>query len=230
VLCQARAMDDFYGELGHDYEWLFPDETVGRLGKFGATSPGSQALLEAAVKTLGPGAPVLDCACGIGADAMALARKGLLVTATDGSHAMVAEARRRSAEYGMAMTVTWSQWQDLPNRVPGPFELVLCLGNSLVHTETRTNRVAALEGMRKVLSPGGTLIVDSRNWELMYSSRPGRWLSDEECAATPFTSGRFPMISRRLAPRRSCSSSKTLTAGLVIAGTSSTSFLSITTS
>jgi SAM-dependent methyltransferase len=165
-------MDDFYGDLGYDYEWLFPDETVGRLGRLGATSPGSQALLEAAVKTLSPGDPVLDCACGIGADAMALARQGLVVTATDGSQAMVAETRRRSEQYGIAMTVSWSQWQDLPNGVPGPYELVLCLGNSLVHTETRTNRVAALEGMRKVLSPTGTLIVDSRNWELLYSSRP----------------------------------------------------------
>jgi SAM-dependent methyltransferase len=165
-------MDDFYGDLGHDYEWLFPAETVGRAGRFGATSPGSQALLEAVVKTLRPGNPVLDCACGIGADAMALARRGLVVTASDGSQAMVAETRRRSEQYGIAMTVTQSRWQDLPNRVAGPFELVLCLGNSLVHTETRTNRLAALEGMRKVLSPTGTLIVDSRNWELLYESRP----------------------------------------------------------
>jgi SAM-dependent methyltransferase len=165
-------MDDFYGDLGHDYEWLFPDETVGTAGRLGATSPRSQALLEAVVKTLGPGTPVLDCACGIGADAMALTRRGLVVTASDGSPAMVAETRRRSEQYGIAMTVTQSRWQDLPNRVAGPFELVLCLGNSLVHTETRTNRVAALEGMRKVLSPTGTLIVDSRNWELLYESRP----------------------------------------------------------
>jgi glycine/sarcosine N-methyltransferase len=165
-------MDDFYGDLAHDYEWLFPDETVGRLGELGATSPGSQALLEAAVKTIGPGNPVLDCACGIGSDAMALARKGLVVTATDGSQAMVAETRRRSERYGIAMRVSQAQWQDLPNRVPGPFELVLCLGNSIVHTKTRTNRIAALEDMRKVLSPTGTLIVDSRNWELLYKSRP----------------------------------------------------------
>jgi SAM-dependent methyltransferase len=165
-------MDDFYGDLGHDYEWLFPDETVGRQGAFGATSPGSQALLDAAVKTLRPGDPVLDCACGIGSDAMALARKGLVVTATDGSEAMVAETRRRSEQYGIALIVSRSRWQDLPKRVPGPFELVLCLGNSLVHTETKTNRIAALEGMRKVLSPTGTLIVDSRNWELLYRSQP----------------------------------------------------------
>jgi glycine/sarcosine N-methyltransferase len=165
-------MDDFYGDLAHDYEWLFPEETVGRQGGLGRTSPGSQALLEAAVKTLSPGDPVLDCACGIGSDAMALARKGLVVTASDGSQAMVAETRRRSERYGIAMTISQSQWQDLPNRVPGPFELVLCLGNSFVHTETSINRAAALDGMRKVLSPTGTLVVDSRNWELLYKSRP----------------------------------------------------------
>ncbi len=172
VLCQATGMDDFYGDLAHDYEWLFPDETVGRVGRFGATSPGSQALLEAVVTTLSPGNPVLDCACGIGSDAMALARAGLVVTATDGSQAMVDETRRRSERYGISMTVAQSKWQELPNRVSGPFELVLCLGNSLVHTETRTNRIAALEGMKKVLSPAGTLVVDSRNWELLYESRP----------------------------------------------------------
>jgi hypothetical protein len=32
--------------------------------------------------------------------------------------------------------------------------------------------VAALSGMRRVLSPTGTLIVDSRNWELLYRERP----------------------------------------------------------
>jgi SAM-dependent methyltransferase len=165
-------MNDFYGDLAHDYEWLFPDETVGRLGTFGATSPGSQDLLEAAVTTLRRGSPVLDSSCGIGADAMALTRRGLTVTASDGSESMVAETRRRSERYGVAMTVTQSLWQDLSDRVHGPFELVLCLGNSLVHTETRANRISALEGMRRVLSPTGTLIVDSRNWELLYKSRP----------------------------------------------------------
>jgi hypothetical protein len=37
-------MDDSYGDLAFDYEWLFPDETVGRQGRLGATSPGSQAV------------------------------------------------------------------------------------------------------------------------------------------------------------------------------------------
>lgn len=165
-------MDDYYGELAHDYEWLFSDETVDGLSSFGATSPGSQALLEAAISTLSPGAAVLDCACGIGSDAIKLARMGLAVTASDGSPAMAAEARRRSEQRGVTMPVFQSLWQDLPHRVPGPFDLVLCLGNSIVHTKTRPDRIAALQGIKKVLSPNGTFIVDSRNWELLHKSRP----------------------------------------------------------
>jgi glycine/sarcosine N-methyltransferase len=165
-------MDDYYGQLAQDYEWLFPDETVDGWSSFGATSPGSQALLEAAIRALPPGAAVLDCACGIGSDAITLARRGLAITASDGSPAMVAEARRRSEDRGVAMPVYQSLWQDLPDRVPGPFELVLCLGNSFVHTKTRSNRIAALQGIKQVLSPNGTLIIDSRNWELLHSSRP----------------------------------------------------------
>jgi hypothetical protein len=32
--------------------------------------------------------------------------------------------------------------------------------------------LSSLEGIKKVLSPGGILVVDSRNWELLYESRP----------------------------------------------------------
>jgi len=165
-------VDDFYTDLAHDYEWLFPDEAIGRGGTFGATSPGSKDLLEGILETLPPGARVLDCACGIGADAIALVRRGYNVTASDGSTNMVAEARRRSRQFGVEIDIRQSSWQDLPERVPGAFELILCLGNSIVHNGTRSNMIASLEGIKKVLSPGGVLVIDSRNWEYLYQSRP----------------------------------------------------------
>lgn len=168
----TMRVDDFYHELAHDYEWLFPDEAIGSHGTVGATSPGSQDLLEGILETLPPGARVLDCACGIGADAVALARRGYNVTASDGSASMVAEAQRRSRRFGAEINITHSSWQDLSERVPGTFELILCLGNSIVHTETKSNMLSALEGIKKVLSPGGVLVADSRNWELLYGSKP----------------------------------------------------------
>lgn len=165
-------MDDFYTDLAHDYEWLFPDEAIGSRGPVGATSPGSKDLLEGILEALPPGARVLDCSCGIGADAIALARRGYNVNASDGSTNMVAEARRRSRQFGFNIDIRQSSWQDLLGRVPGAFELILCLGNSIVHTGTKSNMIASLQGIKKVLSPGGVLVIDSRNWEHLYQSRP----------------------------------------------------------
>ena len=169
---QTMTVDDSYADLAHDYERLFPDEAIGGSGAVGATSPGSEDLLEGILETLPPGARVLDCACGIGADAMALARRGFNVSASDGSASMVAEARRRCTRSGGEMDITQSSWQDLPERVPGPFELVLCLGNSIVHTATKSKMISALEGIKGTLGPEGVLVVDSRNWEYLYESRP----------------------------------------------------------
>jgi 2-polyprenyl-3-methyl-5-hydroxy-6-metoxy-1,4-benzoquinol methylase len=165
-------VDDCYAGLAHDYERLFPDEAIGDSGTVGATSPGSEDLLEGILETLPPGARVLDSACGIGADAMALARRGFNVTASDGSAGMVAEARRRCMQSGVEMDITQSSWQDLPERIPGPFELILCLGNSLVHTAAKSKMISSLEGLKQALSPEGVLVIDSRNWEYLYESRP----------------------------------------------------------
>lgn len=165
-------MDDSYADLARDYEWLFPDEVIGGSGTVGATSPGSRDLLEGILETLPPGARVLDSACGIGADALALARRGFNVTASDGSASMVAEARRRCMQSGVEMNITQSSWQDLPERVPGAFELILCLGNSIVHTATKSRMISSLEGIKQVLGPEGVLVVDSRNWEYLYETRP----------------------------------------------------------
>lgn len=167
-----KEMGDYYVDLASDYQWLFPDDIIGNAGTFGATSPGNERLLEAALEALPSGAEILDCSCGIGADAMALARRGFAVTASDGSLSMVAQARRRSMRFGIDLTALQALWQDLPERIPGPFDLVLCLGNSIVHSASRPKLVENLRSMKQVLNPRGTVIVDTRNWELLYESRP----------------------------------------------------------
>jgi glycine/sarcosine N-methyltransferase len=165
-------VDDYYTDLAQDYEWLFPDDAIGSSAPVGATSPGSRDLLDGILRTLPPGARVLDSACGIGADAMALARDGFTVTASDASASMVEQARRRARQSGVEMEVTQSLWQDLPQRVAGPFDLILCLGNAIVHTATRPSMIASLAGMKQVLGPDGTVVIDSRNWERLHQTRP----------------------------------------------------------
>lgn len=169
--CQAIQVADFYTDLASDYHWLFSDDIVGSSPSLGATSPGSRALMADAINALPAGTSVLDCACGIGADAIALRNHGFTVTASDGSLSMATEARQRIAGHGADVNVVQSRWEELPEKVPGPFHLAICLGNSIVHTGTRSNMIRAFRGIRRVLLPGGILIVDSRNWELLYRSR-----------------------------------------------------------
>lgn len=165
-------MADFYTDLALDYHWLFPDDIVGDSPVFGATSPGNEVLLAEIISTLAPGASILDCSCGIGADAIALNNLGFRVTASDASESMIAATKSRAAKYAADINVVQSRWEELASRTGGPFDLVICLGNALVHSETEPHMVRALQAMRKVLHPGGKLVVDSRNWELLYKSKP----------------------------------------------------------
>jgi SAM-dependent methyltransferase len=165
-------VSDLYTDFAADYEWLFADDVVGSSPVPGATASAGRDLLNAALATLAPGAPVLDCACGIGTDALALAQRGFTVTATDGSSSMVARASQRLAASASQVTVLQSLWQDLPAKLTGRFDLAICLGNAMVHTGSTPAMVESLASIRDVLAPEGKLIVDSRNWELMYSSWP----------------------------------------------------------
>jgi SAM-dependent methyltransferase len=85
---------------------------------------------------------------------------------------MVARSSERLAASASQVAVLQSLWQDLPAKLTGRFDLAICLGNAIVHVGSTPAMVESLESIRDVLAPEGKLIVDSRNWELMYSSWP----------------------------------------------------------
>lgn len=129
----------------------------------GTRTPGVQAALAG----LGPGARVLDAACGVGIDAASLARRGFRVVAADASEAMVARARGR---LGAGIPVVCCRWEDLPTEVPGPFDAVLCTGSSLAHAPDAVARREALAAFAAVLAPGGALILDAQDWEVVHAA------------------------------------------------------------
>jgi 2-polyprenyl-3-methyl-5-hydroxy-6-metoxy-1,4-benzoquinol methylase len=144
-----------YDDLAAVYDWLVPEALL--------APRGSAAAVAAVTDALAPGARVLDCACGTGTLAVGLALAGFDVVATDASSAMVARTRRLAAEHEVALqaaTRTWEQggWE-------GPFDAVLCVGNSLAHAAGSAARRAALAAMAGVLAPRGVLAITSRDWE-----------------------------------------------------------------
>ena len=98
---------------------------------------------------------VLDAACGTGVDAAALARRGFTVWAADGSEAMAGRRLPGSGESGWRSRLA-QHWADLPAATGERFDVVLCVGNSLVHAAGRDAMVQALTGLRRMARPGDT--------------------------------------------------------------------------
>jgi SAM-dependent methyltransferase len=140
-----------YGTLASVYDWLVPDALLTPEGSAQAFAP----LLE-------PGSRVLDCAAGTGTLAVGLALSGFQVAASDASPEMIARTQALAEARGVQVRAQVRQWAELHG---GPYDAVLCVGNSLPHAQGRRGRRAALTAMARVLRPGGLLVVTSRNWE-----------------------------------------------------------------
>jgi SAM-dependent methyltransferase len=158
-------MADSYRTLASDYDWLWDDDGLTQGGAI--NRPATARLLRQARR---PGA-VLDAACGTGINAAALARQGLRVRATDGSAAMVHAAADRFRREQLHIAASRCLWADLPVSLGEQFDVVLCIGNSLVHAAGADAMVQALDGLRQVTRPGGHVVVDSRNWEKLHAGR-----------------------------------------------------------
>jgi SAM-dependent methyltransferase len=158
-------MADSYVTLAADYDWLFDDD--GLTGGDAINNPATARLLEATSR----GSAVLDASCGTGLNAAVLARRGFDVWATDGSEAMVEQAAARFRREHLAIPVRQCLWADLPVTLAESFDVVLCIGNSLVHAAGRDAMVAALTGLRRMARPGGHVVIDSRNWEKLHAER-----------------------------------------------------------
>jgi glycine/sarcosine N-methyltransferase len=76
---------------------------------------------------------VLDCACGIGTQAIGLARRGRTVHATDLSPAAIARAARDAESFGAALTFAVADFCSFETTMRDTFDMVRCCDNTLAH-------------------------------------------------------------------------------------------------
>lgn len=127
-----------------------------------------------AVKLAGTpaGGRVLDCPCGYGRHARPLARLGYQVTGADRSTLMLERAERESAERERAGAgrVRWveSDYRQLPF-ADGSFDTVLNMFTSFGYCGDEQD-TAVLAEYRRVLRPGGTLLIDTTHRDRLVRS------------------------------------------------------------
>ncbi|MEU6576854.1 class I SAM-dependent methyltransferase [Streptomyces sp. NPDC046805] len=160
-----RRVRDFYDELAPDYHRIFPDWDVSMARQ--------AAMLDALVgRRLGAGPHrMLDCACGIGTQAIGLALAGHRVVGTDLSAVAVTRAAAEAAARGTVLPAAAADMRALPFR-PAAFDVVLCVDNALAHLPTDEDLDAALRDMRRVLRDDGLLVVTVRDYDEARRTRP----------------------------------------------------------
>lgn len=114
-----------------------------------------------------PGNRVADLACGTGPHALYLAGQGAQVAASDLSAEMVTYAREHRAH----PNVTYSR-ADMRDAAGGPWDLALCLGNSMSLLPDRDAVRQLLEHVRGNLAPGGLFLVQVLNYAAAPAQEP----------------------------------------------------------
>ena len=143
-----------YASLVSVYDRLFPLPT--------AALPFLEGLVPAAP---GRARRVLDAGCATGSLLLALAERGWEAVGIEPEAGMIAagrsEARRRGL--GSARFVEGDMLEAERIAGPGPFDLVLCLGNTLPHLSREGARRFLGLG-RSLLAPGGALVLQLLNY------------------------------------------------------------------
>jgi glycine/sarcosine N-methyltransferase len=150
---------DFYDAIAGEYDTIVDDD---------ARRDSARRLAGWLVESLGA-QRVLDVACGTGLHVRALSERGVDVVAADASEAMLRQARAHDAEGRVAWV--HSPMQEIAEQVRGPFDAILCLGNSLPHLLTDAELQAALRGFASLLAPGGAALIQLLNYDRILARR-----------------------------------------------------------
>jgi 2-polyprenyl-3-methyl-5-hydroxy-6-metoxy-1,4-benzoquinol methylase len=156
----------FYQQLANDYHLIYTDWTK-------AVERQGNALDRLIRAHMGePPLDLLDCSCGIGTQAIGLAKHGYRVSATDLSPAAVERAAQEAQIQGVPLKVGVADFRTLAQQVEGEFDVVLSCDNSLPHLQTDEDLLLAAENMRAKMRPEGLLLISTRDYDHVVLDRP----------------------------------------------------------
>ena len=156
----------FYDNLASQYDKLFLD--------WQSTTEEQALILRKLFESYGfaDTAQILDCACGIGTQAIGLASLGYSVTASDISDGELAEAKVRAAQNHVSVRFEHADFCALQDTFSEPFDIIIAMDNALPHMLTKGALDAAVKSIIAQLVPGGMFVASIRDYDALLKTKP----------------------------------------------------------
>ena len=161
-----NIIQTFYDDLASSYDKLFQD--------WYATTREQALLLDHLFKKEGfdTSARILDCACGIGTQAIGLAGLGYPVTGSDISAGELAEARKRAAAQQVSVPFIQANFCALEEAFSEKFDIIIAMDNALPHMLTRDDLKTAIGSIVNQVKPHGIFVASIRDYDALLLSKP----------------------------------------------------------
>ena len=170
----VEPVQAFYDRLAADYDLIFADWEAA-IARQAAVF---DRLIEATLFGAARGAAasdLLDCACGIGTQALGLAALGYRVTGSDLSPVAIARARQEAWRRRLDLSFVLADMRALDHLVPGTFDVVLAADNALPHLLSDGDLAQAIRAIAAKLRPDGLFLASIRDYDDALERRPEIW-------------------------------------------------------
>ncbi len=156
----------FYDKLASHYDKLFLD--------WQATTQEQAVILDRLFRNNGfdPSAQVLDCACGIGTQAIGLAAAGYHVTASDLSAGALAEAKKRAEQNHVQIRFAQADFCALAEVFSRKFDIVIAMDNALPHLLSDSALESAVRSIVNQIADGGMFVASIRDYDALLMDKP----------------------------------------------------------
>ena len=159
-------IQSFYDNMANHYDKLFED--------WQATTREQAQILDRLFRAYGfdENANVLDCACGIGTQAIGVAALGYDVTASDISTAELAEAQGRAEENYVQLRLARANFCALEETFSQQFEIMMAMDNALPHMLSREDLDAAVRSITGRMADNGIFVASIRDYDALLETKP----------------------------------------------------------
>jgi len=161
-----NIVQTFYDDMASQYDKLFLD--------WKSTTKEQAVILNKIFTDNGfdHNAHLLDCACGIGTQAIGLAGLGYNVTASDISDSELSEAKKRADENGVRIQFEHADFCALSDTFKEQFDIIIAMDNALPHMPTEEALGKAVKSIANQIKSGGLFVASIRDYDDLLKKKP----------------------------------------------------------